>query len=246
VTTKAGPAGRTVAVVAHGAGSCGAVAAAILAATQLGVDAVLPVEDRTSDVELVQRALAARVDQARAGGAVVRFVAGISLGAHAVARWACSGGPPDGLAGLLLVMPAWTGPPDEVAALTAAAADDVAAHGSSAVLARLRDDPTTRGDWVVSALADGWACYDDETLVAALRRAARSPAPEVSDLQDLDLPVGLAALEDDPLHPAAVARAWAAALPRAAVESVGRHAPSAGLGVLGAAAARAWRASGSR
>jgi hypothetical protein len=143
-------------------------------------------------------------------------------------------------------MPAWTGAPGPVAGLTAAAADEVAALGPRAVVGRLRADPATRDDWVVAALAQGWDAYRDDELVAALRRAAASPGPDPGAMRRLRVPVGVAALADDPLHPAAVAQEWVALLPVAAAVEVTRHAPAAGWDVLGSAAAAAWRASGSR
>ncbi len=246
MTLALGRADRTVAVVAHGAGSCGAVAASIFRAIDLQVDDVVAVEDRAGDVAAVERALARAVARAGAERARVRFVGGVSLGAHAAVRWACTDPLPPGLEGLLLVMPAWTGPPGPVAALTGAAADEVASLGPAAVVDRLRSDPGTRDDWVVAALADGWASYDTPGLVAALRSAAGSPGPDLAAMAAVAVPAGIAALEGDPLHPAQVAAQWAETLPRAAMVRVERHAPAAGRGLLGAAAWQAWRATGSR
>jgi hypothetical protein len=53
--------------------------------------------------------------------------------------------------------------------------------------------------------------------------------------------VGIAALVDDPVHPLATARAWARALPRAAVRTTTIAALGADPAVLGRAALRAWQ-----
>ena len=66
----------------------------------------------------------------RAVDASVRLIAGISLGAHAAVRWAASNRrKARRLDGLWLVLPAWTGEADAVAALSSTAADEVAAEG---------------------------------------------------------------------------------------------------------------------
>lgn len=166
-----------------------------------------------------------------AAHAHVVLAAGVSLGAHAVALWAARGGRADSL---VLAMPAWTGPAGPVAGLTAATAAEVRARGSAAVLAGLR--AAAAGDWVVDELARGWAEYDDDALAAALEAAAASPGPTLDELGGVDVPAAVVALADDPLHPAEVAAAWAAALPHAALTVVARGAPGPDRGALGRAA----------
>ena len=231
-----------VAVVLHGAGSTGAVAATLLPTTALEVAEVVA-PDLPGGAGAAASALARCLAEQRDRGRRVRWVGGISLGAHAAARWA--GAHPDDAAeldGLLLVMPAWTGPPGAVASLTAAAAHDVAVHGRAGVLTRLHADASLRGDWVLEALEAGWSAYvDDDALVVALRAASASPGPALHDLAAVTCPCGVVALGDDPLHPEAVAREWTTALPHAQLEVIERRDPSAGRGGLGVAAVAAAR-----
>ncbi len=118
-----------------------------------------------------------------------------------------------GLAGLLLALPAWTGPPGAVAAATGAAADQVDRLGVAGALAAARAGGV---GWVADELAAAWPAYGD-LLAPTLRAAARSAGPSAAELAALAVPVGLVAFADDPLHPLAVAEEWAALLPRAAL-----------------------------
>lgn len=171
---------------------------------------------------------------AAAPGALL--VGGVSLGAHVATAWAARhrnelGGR---LRGVLAALPAWTGSAgDAPAALAArATADLVRAGGVAAALAQARAGAPT---WLATELARAWTRYGDG-LAAALDATAVEPAPTGAQLATLDVPVGIAALTDDPVHPVAVARRWCAALPRAALvtstlagfgadpESVGRAA----------------------
>ncbi len=153
-----------------------------------------------------RRVLAALVERERPA-----LVAGISYGAHQVARWASDGLPPY-VERLALVMPAWTGPPDATAAATAAQADEIARAGVDTVLQRItRDHP----GWVADALAAAGPRHDEAGLAAALRAVAASGAPTEQQLARLAVPTTVVALDGDLLHPEAVARRWAAALPEA-------------------------------
>ncbi|MEZ5117019.1 MAG: hypothetical protein R2737_12210 [Candidatus Nanopelagicales bacterium] len=230
------------AVLAHGAGSTAEFVRRAFPRTALvaaSVTRVVALDDRTGDVARVTAAVVAAAVRERAAGREV-VLGGVSLGAHAAVlaadRLASSGAPP---AGLLLALPAWSGAPDEVAAATAAAADDVAEHGVAGVLRRLRRDPVLAGDWVVAELARAWPGYGDRRLVACLRAAALSAGPADAVLRALPVPAGLVALADDPLHPERVARRWSTVLRTAAVEVVARDAPAADRAVLGRAAAQA-------
>lgn len=167
-----------------------------------------------------------------------RLVGGVSLGAHLVARWATAAVRP-GLTGLLLVMPAWTGAPDAVAAASAATAADLDRDGIAATLIRLAAEAGP--SWVLDELATAWPRYTDRGLAAALRATAASAAPSVTELAGLTLPCGVVELTDDPMHPAAVARRWAAALGRGALARTDLAAVGADRAALGRAAVRAWR-----
>jgi hypothetical protein len=213
-----------IALLAHGAGSSpGTVLRLLAAAVPPGVRPVA-VDARGSVDDVVRRLHAAAV------GSDVVLAAGISLGAHAVAAWALDGGRCEAL---LIVMPAWTGEPDGIAGLTSSTAVAVETRGRGAVLAEIM--ASAPDDWVVRELADGWATYTDDELAATLRAAAGSPAPSLDDLARLEPAVAVVALADDPLHPEAVARDWAAATNRSALETVARQAPAQDVNALGLA-----------
>ena len=161
-------------------------------------------------------------------GRRLRLVGGVSLGAHTAARWAAACGP--GLDGVLLALPAWTGPPGPVAVATAASADLVERLGTAGALAAAG----TAVGWVAAELAAAWPAYGDG-LAASLRAAAAAPGPTPAELAALPVAAGLAAFADDPLHPVAVAREWAAAIPRSALSELPLSAPAADRALLGTA-----------
>jgi pimeloyl-ACP methyl ester carboxylesterase len=181
---------------------------------------------------LVLSAAVAALDAAAAAyGPRLRLVGGVSLGAHVAARWA-AGRPLDGL---LLALPAWTGPAGtagSVAAATAAAAAQVDRLGTAGALAAARAGGV---DWVAEELAAAWPAYG-ELLAPTLRAAAAAPGPSAAELRALDLPVGLVAFADDPMHPLAVAEEWAALLPRASLRRLRLADLAADRGPLGSAA----------
>ncbi len=186
---------------------------------------------------VVSQAWAALDAAARRYGPRLRLVGGVSLGAHIATRWAAqrlarpagtptrtgsaaarsadrpAGGAGGGLAGVMVAFPAWTGAPGDVAAATGAAAAQVERLGVAGALAAARSGGV---EWVADELAAAWPAYGD-LLAPTLRAAAASPGPSAAELAALDLPVGLVACGDDPLHPLAVAERWAALLPRAAL-----------------------------
>ena len=77
---------------------------------------------------------------------------------------------------LLLVMPAWSGAPDDVAALTRR---DRGRRRDVRHRPRCwpRSQPSPGDDWVLDELRRGWRTYDDVLLAATLRAAASSPGP---------------------------------------------------------------------
>jgi pimeloyl-ACP methyl ester carboxylesterase len=226
--------GRTparVAVLAHGCGSTGDfVARALGGPLREAGWSIETVEDRTGRIDAVAEAVA---DAVRTSGA--ELVAGVSLGAHAVARWAAHDPAVSArLEGLLLLLPAWTGPPGPVAALSLDAAGRVERLGVPAAL-RTMDD----GSWVSEELGRAWPAYGKD-LVPALRATALSPGPTLEELSRIRVPVGVVSLVGDPFHPVEVAREWATALPHAAVIEISPHAPAMDREVLGRAALLAW------
>ncbi|WP_370876686.1 alpha/beta hydrolase [Amycolatopsis thermophila] len=171
---------------------------------------------------------------AAADGPVI--AGGISLGAHLAAEWAVRN--PGRCAGLLLALPAWCGPPDDAPASLAAraSADLVTEHGLDGAL-RL----ATAGvaPWLAAELTRAWRRHGDG-LAAGLRVAAAQPAPTLEALAGLEVPVGIAACTDDPVHPSGVAHSWADALPRAVVVETTLDALGADRESLGRATLLAW------
>jgi len=161
---------------------------------------------------------------------------GISFGAHLAAEWAVRN--PDRCAGLMLALPAWHGLPAGAPASLAAkaSADLVATQGLDAAL-KLATDGVPR--WLADELSRAWRRHGGD-LPMSLRAAADYPAPTLDSLRRLEIPVGVAACVDDPVHPAEVAHTWAAALPRASVVETTLEALGADRESLGRAAVLAW------
>ncbi|MCX6459813.1 MAG: hypothetical protein NTZ03_05850 [Actinobacteria bacterium] len=226
---------RTLALLLHGSGSSGQFMRSACEAADLGVDAVLVLDDRDGDVESVVDAIDSVSDAVTESGDRITLIAGVSLGAHAAALWAARNSRAnESVEGLLLCLPAWTGTPHSIAAATAGAADEVELRGSSTVLnSLLADHPQ---DWVVLALAQSWPDYGDEWLVRALRSASFSPGPTSEELGDIALPCAVVALADDPLHPVAVAQHWVTQIPRAELVVLPRDLYGAGPRILGRSA----------
>ncbi|WP_201788882.1 alpha/beta fold hydrolase [Amycolatopsis orientalis] len=164
------------------------------------------------------------------------LVGGISFGAHLSAEWAARN--PGHCTGLLAALPAWNGPAGQAPASLAArlSADLVAENGVDGALAKSSDGVP---DWLSAELGRAWRRHGDG-LAASLRTAAARAAPELEDLKGLDVPAGIGACVDDPIHPVAVARAWADALPRAEVGESTLTALGADRESLGRATVLAW------
>lgn len=144
-----------------------------------------------------------------ASGAVV--AGGISFGAHLAAEWAVAN--PSRCAGLVLALPAWHGTPGSAPA-SLSALHTAAQVRSLGVAGALAASPMP--DWLSAELSRAWSGYGD-ALAESLEVAANRPGPTLAELERLDVPVGIAACPDDPIHPASMADEWAAALPRATV-----------------------------
>ncbi|WP_215550309.1 alpha/beta hydrolase [Amycolatopsis sp. CA-230715] len=198
------------AVVLPGTGSdelfAGAVFAGPLAA--VGVNAQLPPPPPGD--RLIPGYFAA-LDAAAARGPIL--VGGISFGAHLAAEWAVANR--DRCAGVLAALPAWQGAPgDAPASLAARASADLVRR--TGLEATLRASTAGVPHWLADELTRAWRRHGDD-LADSLLAAACHSAPALSALATLDVPVGIAACVDDPVHPAAIAHAWASALPRAVV-----------------------------
>jgi pimeloyl-ACP methyl ester carboxylesterase len=197
-------------VVVHGAGSTGAAASALLG---LGSDAVF-VEDRSGDVEQVMTAL----DETLARQPGCTHLVGISLGAHAVARWAGSTTKP--VPRLFLVLPAWIGVPAATAQATAAAGRNVAAVGITAVLGQLAHDGSHPD--VTRLLQLSWPEYSDDELAHCLARASSGHGPTPAELAAIAAPVSVVGWRGDAFHPESAVHAWARHLRRPAVVMAAR------------------------
>jgi pimeloyl-ACP methyl ester carboxylesterase len=168
------------------------------------------------------------------------LVGGISLGAHLATEWAARD--PGRCAGVLAALPAWTGTaPHAPAAVAAGISADLVQHRG--LEAALTVATTDIAPWLAGELRRAWRRHGDG-LVASLRVAAAHPAPDRDALAGLDLPVGIAACVDDPVHPVAAAWEWAAALPKACVRETTLDALGAERASLGRAAVQAWLATG--
>lgn len=164
------------------------------------------------------------------------LVGGISFGAHLAAEWAVRN--PARCAGLVLALPAWCGAPGDAPAAISArlSAADVRDRGVAGALA---DVAAGAPRWLSDELGRAWPRYG-EGLAASLAVAAGRPAPTLGELAALRVPVGIAACEDDPIHPAGVAAEWARAIPGAQVRSTRLAVVGLDPEALGRAAVLAW------
>ncbi|MEU6645441.1 alpha/beta hydrolase [Saccharomonospora sp. NPDC046836] len=199
----------------------------------LGIELITPAPPRGTAV--VAGTMALVDDLARTVSGPL-LVGGISLGAHLATDWAL--GNPGRCAGVLAALPAWHGEPGHAPAAVAAraCADLVDRAGLDTALAT-----ATHGvaPWLAAELDRAWRRHGD-TLPASLRAAAAHPAPEPVRLRTLEVPVGIAACADDPVHPLAAAQVWAGALPRARVCETTLEAFGADREAVGRAAVLAW------
>lgn len=225
------------AVVLPGSGSDEVFVHAAFAAPlrAVGVGLVAPAPRR--DAEVVRGHLAA-LDAAldRADGPLL--VGGVSLGAHIAARWAASVDPRR-LAGLLLALPAWTGPPDPDAPAALAArltAAQVRRGGIGEAVAAARAGCPR---WLADELTRAWTGYGPG-LPDALDVAASDPGPTPAELATLHLPAGLAAVTGDPVHPVSVARRWHGLMPAAVLHVSALDAFGADPALLGRATVLGW------
>jgi pimeloyl-ACP methyl ester carboxylesterase len=179
-------------------------------------DAGLAVETPRPAVgaEVAERQLAALDAAADRHGVIL--TGGISFGAHLAAEWAAAN--PDRCGGLLLAMPGWHGPPGDAPGSLAArlGADAVDAEGVDRALAAASSGVPA---WLARELDRSWR-RSGAGLAESLRAAARRPAPTLRRLAGVTAPAGVAGCVDDAVHPLAVARAWADALPRAALRTL--------------------------
>ncbi|HEX4248168.1 MAG TPA: alpha/beta hydrolase [Pseudonocardia sp.] len=226
--------GPRTAVLLPGSGSDEVFVRAALASPLRAIGLTVLTPTVRPGAEVVDGYLAA-LDAAALDGPVL--VGGISLGAQVAARWAARR--TDGaVTGLLLALPAWTGLPGSAPAAVAASvtADAVRRDGLAATIDNTRAQ--TPG-WLGDELARAWARHG-AGLADSLDTAAATPGPTATELAGLRVPVAVVGLGDDPVHPLAVARRWAALSPRSALVSSTLSALGRDRATLGRALALAW------
>lgn len=192
---------------------------------QVGARLLTPAPD---PARLVSGYLAA-LDAAAGRGPIA--VGGVSLGAAVALAWALDH-PSDVLA-VLAALPAWTGAPAAATAAVAArySAQGLRRDGLAATLATMRSSSPR---WLADELGRSWT-RQWPALPEAMEDAASYVAPTGDELAGLSVPLGIVAATDDPVHPLAVAREWAAMAPRAALRTVCLDEIGDNPGVLGEA-----------
>ncbi len=205
---------RPCALLFHGAGSSGSTAEGLLGTLlRLAWDESVHLtcyEDRSGDVQRLN-AIGQRY-LARGCGAS-SAIGGISLGAHGAMTTLLRTDPAKWPRYAIVAMPAWLGPPDHTAQVTLSTGREIATSGVSETLRRIESETPAPLRWIPATLAADWAQYDPSVLSSALITAAHQQAPTVEELNAVGVPTFVIAVTGDALHPAAIAHAWADALP---------------------------------
>ena len=150
------------------------------------------------------------------------WLAGSSMGAHTIARYALD--QPDRIAGLVLIGPAYAGGDPDAADLAVwnALSEGLRNEGGEGFVRAYEESLRTTDDWrerLVALARDRIGLHSDHRALAdALQWIPRSrPFQEVEELGSLEMPALVIGSDDsaDPGHPLAVAEAWSAAIPAA-------------------------------
>src|SRR6201996_4545290 len=154
------------------------------------------------------------MDDAARGGPIV--VGGVSIGAAVSVAWALRH--PERTVAVLTALPAWTGAPGGSPAAVAArySAQQLRDHGLEATTTQMR---ASSPPWLADELTRSWRGQWPH-LPDAMDEAAGYVAPTDAQLRRLTAPMGVAAADDDPVHPFDVGRHWAAVAPHAALRVV--------------------------
>lgn len=197
------------------------------------------------------------------------LLGGVSLGAHLATEWLVRHGRTAGwrIEGLLVALPGWLGRPGPDTPAVTAALASAALVEREGLAGALRAATDGVPGWLAAELRRSWSRYRPHELCVTLRATADAPAPTAVELASLgrpapssggpsggsgspagglDVPVGVAGFADDPVHPAEVARRWAALPGRAGHVELPMSALRTDPSPLGAAAMEAWRAARER
>lgn len=196
-------------LVLHGAGSTGDAARRLLGLGKR--EDVIALENRSGDIDDYR----AQLDTAVRDTATPSEIIGVSLGAHAVVRWAAGADPVTGWPGirLTLVLPAWTGSTGNGGWATRLAAEQVFAIGADAALAAMR--ATDEAPDLVDLIEMAWAVYSEDELRTCLRTAGLGSGPSADELGAVPNPVRIIGWYADAFHPADVAIDWSRCIPHA-------------------------------
>jgi len=162
-------------------------------------------------------------------------VGGVSLGAAVATNWALDH--PRRAVAVLAALPPWIGAPGDAPAAASAqhTAMMLRRDGLSAATAAMRSSSPA---WLARELTRSWD-RQWPALPDAMQEAAAYSAPTIDQLHRLDVPLGVAAAPDDPIHPSRVAVEWVSSAPRAALREVSLTAFGPRPELLGAACLRA-------
>ena len=162
-------------------------------------------------------------------------VGGVSIGAAIALTWALG----HDSAGVWAALPAWSGDPaDAPAAWSATAtAAALAVDGLEPTIAAMS---ASSPPWLAAELSRSWRALHP-ALGGQLAQAARFRGPTVTEIATLTAPLAVTAAVDDPVHPVAVGRSWAAAAPRSVVTELTLDDWGNDPSALGLACARGWQ-----
>lgn len=165
------------------------------------------------------------------------LVGGVSIGASIATAWALVAGPAR-CAGVWAALPPWSGSPaGSPAAASANATADAMEHDG--LTATVETMVAGSPQWLADELTRSWTrLYPG--VVGQLRAAAALVGPDPQQLTELAVPLAVVVSDDDPIHPAQVGQAWAAAAPRAGLRhtTLDQWGPEPAL--LGRLARQAW------
>jgi pimeloyl-ACP methyl ester carboxylesterase len=192
---------------------------------ELGATVIAPAPEPQ---RLIDRYVAALEDTAQDGPIAV---GGVSLGAAVATTWALRH--PSRVVAVLAAMPAWTGSPERAPAAVAARQAAIALRRDGLVAAtnQMRESSPA---WLAAELTRSWV-GQWPGLPEAMEQASHYVAPTCGELEDLVVPMGVAAATDDPVHPLEVALEWVSAAPRAALRTFTLDELGADPSALGAA-----------